>query len=293
MADAASAGYARFAAWSYQQHLTEALRVVARELLGPVNHGSSPHTNSRIPDARELGHWLPYEPACACHRTRSGPMPVAFLGLTLGADTIVAGGNQAPPETDGWLADPLVAAGSTARGHILDPARRNDPKISPAEGHWLVDTLSRIARGSRSSWGYEFIVARSPERNRVYVTTQMPTSWGDTVVYAAEIRPTALDSILSAVLDDEGLLPAGPVAPRGLGISGAGPVPNRGFPCRGIETETRGRPRQSAPHRHRLQDRLSVPGLNNSSTTPALGRHLDTPPVAHPSRITIYRGILK
>ncbi len=207
ISDAASSGYARFAAWSYHQHLTEALRLAAWEVLGAVNHGSSEHTSSRIPDARELGHYLPYDVTCACHRTIMAPMPVSFLGFTLGTDTLMAGGNQAPASTDGWLADPLVEAGRHGSGHVLDPSRRNDPEIEPAEQRWLIDTLTAMARGSRSPWGYEYIVARSPAKLRVYVTTLMPTSWGDTLVYAAEFHRTALDSLLGAVLDNEGLLP--------------------------------------------------------------------------------------
>src|SRR3712207_9061245 len=61
-------GYASFAAWSYQQHLREALMMAAREVLGPVNHGHELHTSPRIPHARELAHYLDWDSRCFCHR---------------------------------------------------------------------------------------------------------------------------------------------------------------------------------------------------------------------------------
>ena len=67
--------YSRFASWSYQQHLRDALASAVREVLGPVNHGDNLHTSHRIPEARELVHYLPWNPRFACHRPGSGPSP--------------------------------------------------------------------------------------------------------------------------------------------------------------------------------------------------------------------------
>src|SRR5689334_19251881 len=56
--------YATFAAWSYGQHLDEALAALTREALGAVNHGDSYHTSPQIPRARDLAHYLPWDPTC-------------------------------------------------------------------------------------------------------------------------------------------------------------------------------------------------------------------------------------
>src|ERR671929_1016980 len=60
--------YATFAAWSYAQHLDDALTTLLRESLGAVNHGDDMHTNPRVPDASDLAHYLPWDAPCMCHR---------------------------------------------------------------------------------------------------------------------------------------------------------------------------------------------------------------------------------
>ncbi|MGE0441995.1 MAG: sensor histidine kinase [Gemmatimonadales bacterium] len=205
IADAALSGYARFAAWSYQQHLAETIRAVSTEVLGAVNHGSSLHTSLQIPDARELGHYLPYDPRCGCHRPRMAPSPTAFFGFELGRDTIAVAGNQAPPGQEGWLADPIAVPPEGPAS--ADPARRHDPELTVGERAWLVDTLTRVARQGRSPWGYRWLVGQAPAGTVVLAVSLMPTSRGDTIVYAAQFARASFDSMLGAVLDDEGLLP--------------------------------------------------------------------------------------
>ena len=56
--------YASFAAWSYQQHLREQLDALVRETLGAVHHGEGMHTSPRIPEARELAHYLDFDERC-------------------------------------------------------------------------------------------------------------------------------------------------------------------------------------------------------------------------------------
>ena len=81
-------GYAGFSVWSYQQHVREALLLIGREMLGPVNHGEHLHTNPRIPQAAEIAHYLPWNPECFCHQTEYGPLPALLVGFELGSDTI-------------------------------------------------------------------------------------------------------------------------------------------------------------------------------------------------------------
>src|SRR5579872_6222295 len=85
LAGAALRGYASFAAWSYEEHFTESVRVAAQETLGGVN---MVHQSRPFPGAADLGHGLRWDVACACHRPLLGPMPAAFIGFTLGSDTV-------------------------------------------------------------------------------------------------------------------------------------------------------------------------------------------------------------
>ena len=97
--------YAGFAAWSYQQHLRDVLAAATQEVLGAVNHGSEMHSNPRIPQARELAHYLPFNPKCGCHRPRFGPSPEIFFAFKLGTDTLGSGVNTHPDPTEGWEVD--------------------------------------------------------------------------------------------------------------------------------------------------------------------------------------------
>ena len=94
--------YATFAAWSYAQHLNEVLVSLVRESLGAVNHGDNMHTSRRIPEARELAHYLPWDVQCMCHRARNGPNPSTFFALKIGSDRLDVGVEH-PQRSDGRL----------------------------------------------------------------------------------------------------------------------------------------------------------------------------------------------
>ena len=196
--------YSTFAAWSYGQHLTSRVRESVDELLGAVNHGDGLHTSPRIPDARDMGHFIPMDIECNCHRPDHGPMPLHYFGFTLGSDTVSIGMNLAEPSLRGWLAD---SADSRAM-HV--PAMR----MARDEAEWLNGLLSNVARGPATEWGYHLIIERRNDRLRFLAARTMPTQWGDTVVYAFEYPPESLDSIFTSVLNASDLLPASVVAGR-------------------------------------------------------------------------------
>ena len=192
--------YATFAAWSYAQHLNEALTTLLRESLGAVNHGDGMHTSPRVPDARELAHYLPWDASCMCHRARGGPNPSTFFALKIGSDRLDVGLNAHPDPMRGWEVDrPLPEP--LALGFAGD--------YSPAEKKYLVDTLTRRIRDARApDHGYTLVVGETQEGPMLAAYTLMPTSWGDTMVYGARYSTTALQGLLSDVLDGNGLLPS-------------------------------------------------------------------------------------
>lgn len=205
VAERALHDYAGFAAWSYREHLVTAMREAIDEVLGPVNHGEGLHTSPKIPPAGDLGHYLPWDQKCECHRPRHGPLPERYIGFTLGSDTLGIGVNLAPAGSPGWLVDPpldkpraILAAG-----------------YAPAEVTWINSLLSGVARRQpRSNWGYDLIVARRDGAARVFATRSMPTTWGDTIVYAVEYPAAAVDAMLRGVLMSSDLLPPSLVAGR-------------------------------------------------------------------------------
>ena len=192
--------YATFAAWSYVQHLNEVLNNLAREALGAVNHGDNLHTSRNVPGARDLAHYLPWEPTCLCHRARSGPNPSTFFSLRVGAESLEVALNTHSDPRQGWEVDrPLPVP--------LAPGFAGD--YSRAERRWLVDTLTRRIRGAgQADRGYTLVVGETAEGPLVAAYTLMPTSWGDTMVYGARYSPTAVAGVLASVLDGNGLLPA-------------------------------------------------------------------------------------
>jgi signal transduction histidine kinase len=196
--------YSTFAAWSYGQHLTAHIRESVDELLGAVNHGVGMHTSPRIPDARDMGHFIPTNEECNCHRPQHGPMPLRYYGFTLGSDTISVGVNLAGPSVPGWLADP------NDNRAITVPAFT----ISTGEKQWLHAMLTNVARGPKTDWGYHVIIERRGEVLRFLGARSMPTQWGDTIVYAFEYPTASLDSIFTSVLAANDLLPASVVAGR-------------------------------------------------------------------------------
>ena len=206
VAEHALRDYSNFAAWSYRQHLTTRLREAVDELLGPVNHGQGMHSDPRIPSAADMGHMIRWDETCLCHRPRRGPLPARFLAFKLGSDTLAVGLNFSPNRSQGWLGDPPMGMGMA---HTV-PAL----VFEPNEKAWINRLLTVTARKPRSEWGYNVMVARYDTTLRFFASRSMPTSWGDTIVYAAEYPVTALDSLFGVVLATTDLLPPSLVAGR-------------------------------------------------------------------------------
>ena len=192
--------YATFAAWSYAQHLNEVLAALLRESLGAVNHGDNMHTSPRIPEARELAHYLPWDMQCMCHRARNGPNPSTFFAMRIGTDRLDVGLNTHNDPMDGWEVDRPMP-------QPLAPAFSGD--YSPNEKRWLVDTLTRrIRHAGQIDHGYTLVVGETGDGPLFAGYTLMPTAWGDTMVYGARYSTQTLSQLLSGVLDGNGLLPS-------------------------------------------------------------------------------------
>ena len=161
-----------------------------------VNHGAGLHEGREVPSAVELGHGMSWDPECACHSPRRGPMPVRYLAFVLGSDTMGVATNYSIGP--GWLGDPPPGA----------------PRISPTrvlprdELRWMNATLSTSSRENpRSRWGYIATVAPRGDSTRMFLTRLMPTTWGDTLVYSIEYDREAMEMLLRASLDEGTLLP--------------------------------------------------------------------------------------
>lgn len=196
VADRALMGYANFAAWSYQEHFSEAMRVAVQEALGSVNMF---HTNPRIPEASRMGHSVTWNDACQCHAPKFGPLPIAFVGFTLGSDTLAVGYNNAPVGMQGWLGDaPEPALGRARPPTVFD----RDDRL------WVNAELTRLARAPLSRWGYQVFIGSRGDSTVAFAMTNMPTAWGDTIVYAVQYSGKSIDSMLAVAFDDRDLLPS-------------------------------------------------------------------------------------
>jgi signal transduction histidine kinase len=199
-AERALHGYASFAAWSYQQHLREALTQAAREVLGPVNHGHGVHTSPRIPQSGELAHYLDWDTQCFCHRASYGPNPGIFFGFKLGTDTLGTGVNVSERPDLGWVVELPPPPGGPS-GAIN--------AYTPTERAWVNDTLTKLLRsGFRSDWGFAYVIGEFRGKPRYLAYTLMPTSWGDTIVYGVEYAAADFEGLMARVLDRQGILPA-------------------------------------------------------------------------------------
>jgi signal transduction histidine kinase len=215
VADAVVRDYSRFAVWSYRQHLEDAMALALREILGAVNHGDNLHTSPRIPEARELAHYLPWNPKCGCHRPANGPNPAIFFGFTLGSDTLGLGVNTHPVPAEGWEVDrpmPMVMpmAGRMATGGSMPRLADGEMRIagySAPERRWINDTLTRQIRRGRGNERFNLVVADRDTTPRFFAFTLMPTTRGDTIVYGAEYSHDAMSQALVDVLYDRDLLP--------------------------------------------------------------------------------------
>ena len=169
-----------------------------------MNHGDGLHQSASIPDAHALGHYIPVDADCNCHIPRRGPLPMRFVGFTLGSDTLGIGVNLARPESPGWLVD--YVPGVTAEVPAI--------ALPPDEARWINRVLTAAARAPRSDWGYHVLVTRDERRPRTFALRNMPTYLGDTIVYGVEYPPSALDSLLRGVLATSPLLPPSLVSGR-------------------------------------------------------------------------------
>src|ERR671914_3142742 len=205
-AERALHGYASFAAWSYQQHLREALTQAAREVLGPVTHGHGVHTSPRIPQSGELAHYLDWDAGCFCHRASYGPNPGIFFGFKLGTDTVGIGVNMSERPDIGWVVElPPPPGGPSGTINAYTPTERG----------WVNDTLTKLLRsGFRSDWGFAYVVGQFRGKPRYLAFTLMPTAWGDTIVYGVEYAAKDFEGLLARVLDRQGVLPAALTAGR-------------------------------------------------------------------------------
>ena len=219
VADAVVRDYSRFAVWSYRQHLEDAMALALREILGAVNHGDNLHTSPRIPEARELAHYLPWNAKCGCHRPANGPNPAIFFGFTLGSDTLGLGVNTHPVPAEGWEVDrpmpvamamPMPMAGRMTAGQSMAVPPGGELHIagySAPERRWINDTLTNQVRRSRGNERFNLVVARHDTATRFFAYTLMPTTRGDTIVYGAEYSHDAVSQALVSVLYDRDLLP--------------------------------------------------------------------------------------
>ncbi|HUQ19047.1 MAG TPA: HAMP domain-containing sensor histidine kinase [Gemmatimonadaceae bacterium] len=197
----ATGEFASFAAWSYGQHLQEKLSAAAREVLGAVNHGDNLHTASGVPPARGLVHYLPFDTRCDCHRPRQGPVPVDFIAFRLGSNAVDIAVNTYRDPANGWLSDDM--ADDMMNMHVQRSA------LPVAEQRWIADTLSKQVRTAPlADRGFALIAVGEGKTTRVLSYTVMPTTYGDTMIYAARYNPDELRGILRSVLDSPGLLPS-------------------------------------------------------------------------------------
>lgn len=191
VAERALQDYAHFAAWSYREHLSVRLREITGELLGAVNHGDELHRNPSVPDAAEMTRYLAQDGRCDCPITRHGPMPQRYLGLTLGSDTVG------------------IAPTAGERGASWPANRWDAHRVAvSSEDRMLNRLLSDMGRSSQEAWGFVVRIIDIDGRPRLIGTRAMPTEWGDTVVYAYDHGPDAIDTILGSLLASGDLLPS-------------------------------------------------------------------------------------
>ena len=207
LAEGALRDYASFGVWSYQQHLRLALEQAVHEALGAVNHGDEMHTSPNVPWAEELAHYLPWDDRCACHRTRRGPTPAAYYAFRLGDDSLDVALSQFAEPHQGWLTE----EGGFHRHRVPGLRYAAERPVGPSgeERAWIHGTLAGAIRGGVPTQRRFGILAREWRgASRFLAYTLMPTTRGDTLVYATEYRSGDVEALLARTLDAEGLLPA-------------------------------------------------------------------------------------
>jgi signal transduction histidine kinase len=190
------ADYAKFASWSYEQHLEEMLRSATREVLGPVNHDPGVHVSPEYPHAVDLATYMQWDDVCGCRIPRFGPIPTALLSFQLGTDTIGAAPNghgdvEGSRSLGGYAPIPPVPAAKAGARYA-----------------WVNDTVTRRVRaGYRSETGFPLIVRMNDGVPTLIGYTLMPTAWGDTMVYAVEYSGPAMLGAFEMLLERRDLLP--------------------------------------------------------------------------------------
>ena len=191
--------YASFAAWSYAQHLEDALRNMAQEAIGAVNHGEQLHTSPGVPTASDLPHYLPWNERCYCHRPLYGPIPETFFGFEINHEALGSAINTHPDPREGWEVDRALAD---------PPASGVFTAYAPTDRVTVVQTIRRQAREHPDQeHGYSYLVLSLQRGSRLLTYTLMPTIRGDTMVYGAQYTPGGVARILGWMMDDSELLP--------------------------------------------------------------------------------------
>lgn len=229
LAERALRDYAGFAAWSYRLHVRDALRANVEKVLGPVNHGDALHIGAGLPSAQSLVHYMPWDPECYCH-TPPDLSPAAFLGFTLGADTLAVGLNHYPQPARGWLVDTLEA-------RLHGPAELSRALVGevPAQAEYAMDAAravnalisARVRSDWPTDWGYGLIIAEVLGTRRYIAYRPMARTVGDTIVYAVEYAPQAIGVFLTEVMESETLLPDVFTQPAALHGNGSARKRNR------------------------------------------------------------------
>ena len=204
--------YAAVTAWSLEHHLASELEAAFWEHLQAVNHGEGLHTSPSIPPARELEHYLPWDSAgCLCHRPAYGVE--AYFGFTLGSDTLAVAPNLYAGPGVGVVADRGAQDIRAAEGYPTGEPRT----YTEAERAWLRAALTRGARSHyRTLERLALITGEVAGRDLLVAYTLMPTTRGDTVLYAVEMAPATLRSLADRVMDERDILP--PVFTREEGV---------------------------------------------------------------------------
>ncbi|MBL8981422.1 MAG: HAMP domain-containing histidine kinase [Gemmatimonadetes bacterium] len=206
VAERALADYASFAAWSFRQHATVAIREIVDVSLGPVNHGEGHHEANIIPDARDMWRFLRFKPRCECPLDTIRHMPELYYGFTLGTDTVsvadsLSGARQWSSDQQQWVSD-------VQQRHLVTSTNRGAPE-------WTNARFTELVRARlRPVGGYNVAIEAHHRGPRAYATRLMPTHWGDTIVYVAAYRPATLDSLFRRVFNASDLLPPALVRDR-------------------------------------------------------------------------------
>lgn len=192
--------YSGFASWAYAHHLEQALREMAREVLSPINHGEGLHNDPEIPPPSDLAHYIKMDARCACHRPLLGPVPEAFLGFSIRADTIALGVNTHPRPLEGWEVDRPLAVPVPAGAFT---------SYTQADRDTIVRSIRRLAHERPDhEHGYTWLTLPLTTGPRFIAFALMPTGWGDTLIYGVQYTPAALHPVFRRIIEEHDLLPS-------------------------------------------------------------------------------------